>query len=104
MLDEISMKHLALPGTGKLSAGNKKEGEGVGIGGETSAAHLNVERQTMIMRTMGRVCLDDLVVEEDCWVRNIVEQLVGIWDVWDFKKFFYQELGKIQTVSKGVGM
>ena len=44
---------------------------------------------------MGRVCLDELVVKRDSWLRNKVEQLVGIRDVGDCKELSDDDLGVI---------
>lgn len=52
-----------------------------------------------MVRAMARIGLNELVVKKDCWARNKVEQLVGIWDVWDINKFRYEEFGEICSIS-----
>lgn len=67
-------------------------------------AHLGVERQRLMVRAIRRVGLNELVVDKESWFRNKVEQVVGIWDVWDFKEFHNEEFGEVYAVSESVGM
>ena len=66
--------------------------------------HLGVEIETCLIRAMGRVGLDEFVIEEESWLRNKVEQFVGVRDVGDLEKFGDEEFGEIDAVAKGVGM
>lgn len=67
-------------------------------------AHLGVERQAVMGRAMGRVGLNEFVVEKDSWFRNKVEHFVGVRDVWDFKKLAYQEFAEVRAIFKSVGV
>lgn len=78
----MGVEHLALGRTRKVSACSKEEGEGVWAGGEASVKNLRIERQALEMRAVRRIGLDELIVEEESWVRSIVEQLVGIVYIW----------------------
>lgn len=53
---------------------------------------------------MRRVCFNELVIEKNCWFGNKVEQVVGIWDVSDFKKLQNQSVGVIYAISKCVSV
>lgn len=67
-------------------------------------AHSGVEGQALVVRAIRRVGLNELVVTKDSWVRNKVEQVVGVLDVWEFKEFRDEELGEVYACSESVGM
>lgn len=67
-------------------------------------AHSGVEGQALVVRAIRRVGLNELVVTKDSWVRNKVEQVVGVLDVWEFKEFRDEELREVYTCSESVGM
>lgn len=85
-------------------AGGEKEGEGVLVGGVAVASHAGVEGEAGKGRAMGGVGLDELVVERAWWVRNKVEQGVGVRDVWDLESLTHDQLAVVHAVSEGVGM
>lgn len=89
---------------GKGSADGKEESEGVLVRRAAAKAHLGVEGQAPVVRAMGRVRLNELVVVKDGWVRNKVEQVVGVWDVWDFEEFRDEEFCEVYAVSERAGM
>lgn len=89
---------------GKGSTDGEEESEGVLVRRAAAKAHLGVERQALVVRAMGRVGLNELVVVKDGWVRNKVEQVVGVWDVWDFKEFRDEEFCEVYAVSERAGM
>lgn len=100
----MDMEHLALNGTGTIGACSKEKCEGVWVGGAALPAHLDVERKTPAGKSMGRISLNELVVEENSWSGNIVEHFVGVRDVWDLNKFGDQELCKVDAISESVGV
>ncbi|CAN4111408.1 unnamed protein product [Withania somnifera] len=100
----MDLEHLALNGAGTIGARGEEECEGVWIRGAALPAHLGVERKTTAGKAMGRICLNELVVEEDGWLGNIVEYFVGVRDVWYFNKFGDQELCKVDAISESVGV
>lgn len=100
----MDMEHLALNGGGTIGARCKEKCEGVWVRGAALPAHLDVERKTLAGKSMGRICLNKLVVEEDSWFSNIVEHFVGVRDVWDFNYLRDQELCKIDAISESVGV
>lgn len=69
----------------KGSACREEEVESVLIGRVAMKAHLGVEGEALVLGLGGRVGLDDLVVEEDGWFGRVVEEEMGILEVWDFK-------------------
>lgn len=98
------MKHLAETRGRKGRASGEKEGESERIGQEVLLTHLGVKRQTLELRAMGRVSLNELVVKGGTWLRNKVEQLVGILNVGDFKKLRDDDLGVIYAIPERKSM
>lgn len=95
----MDMEHLALYGDGTAGGCGEEESEGVWIRGAALPAHLDIERKTLAGKAMGRIGLNELVVEEDSWSRNIIEHFVGVRDIWDFNKLSDQELGEVNAIS-----
>lgn len=100
----MDMEHLALNGVGSIGARGEEECEGVWVRGAALPSHLDVERETPGGKAMGRIGLNELVVEEDSWFGNIVEHFVGVRDVWDFNKLGDQKLCKVDAISESVGV
>lgn len=100
----MDMEHLALNGAGMIGACCKEKCEGVWVRGAALPAHLDVERKTPAGKSMGRIGLNELVVEEDGWFGNTVEHFVGVRDVWDFNKLSDQELCKVDAISESVAV
>lgn len=95
----MDMEHLALYGAGTVGACGEEESEGVWIRGAALPAHMDIERKTLAGKAMRRIGLNELVVEEDSWSRNIIEHFVGVRDIWDFNKLSDQELGEVNAIS-----
>lgn len=89
---------------GKGSAGGEEGSEGVVVRRAATKAHFGVKGQALVVRATGRVGLNEFVVVKDGWVRNLVEQAVGVWDVWDFEEFLDEEFCEVYAVSERTGV
>lgn len=47
--------------------------------------HLGVKGKALALLSMAGVGLNELVVKEDGWLGSLVEEQMGILEVWDFK-------------------
>ncbi|GFY90193.1 hypothetical protein Acr_07g0003900 [Actinidia rufa] len=86
------------------SGGREEESEGMRVWRAALESHLGAEREALVVRAMRSVGLNELVVEEESWFWNKVEQFVGVWDVWDFKELDNKEIGEVYAVSESVGV
>lgn len=82
----MGMENLAKGGGRKGSACREEEVESVLVWWKAMKAHLGVKGEALVLVLgMGRVGLNELVVEEKGWLWGMMQQLVCIVNVWDFK-------------------
>lgn len=82
---------------GSTSGKNKREG--VLVRRTALKAHLGVEGHAPVVLPVTRIGLNELVIEEDSWLWNKVEQLSGIGKVWDVKESNNECFGVIYAIS-----
>lgn len=68
-----------------------------------SEAHLIVQGERLLGLILRRISLNELVVEEDTWVWNLVEQVACIGNVGNLKKLQYKVSVMVcETIFNGV--
>lgn len=100
----MGMEHHARQRRGKGGGGGEEESEGVLVGRTATEAHSGVEVEALEGLALRGVGLDKLVEGEESWVGSVVQEPVGVGDVWDLKELDDEMFGVVYAVPERVGM